>query len=242
VSRAIRVVAEVCGTALLRQYLGNAGLTQSQILFAMLLCGAIIVLDLIGPERRRRVRAAGLKLRLQSPVVFTLCAFLIGGTLTAGAAWLVRPAVTATIAGDRVNPVALEDRHLSSDARASMLARLSAFPAGKVAVVTLKDRRERAQFGSELAEALRAAGWTVIENHALDSFSPDNRAGVLLVRHAQSNMPNLDALIAALASAKVRHEIVDIGSPAGSGLYFGDIDTSVPVMFIGPSLAPPEPR
>lgn len=72
----LRIVAEVCMAAFLRQYLSNAGLAQSQILAAMLLCGAIIVLDLIGPERRRRGVAAGLKLRLQSPVVFTLCAFL----------------------------------------------------------------------------------------------------------------------------------------------------------------------
>lgn len=89
------------------------------------------------------------------------------------------------------------DRHLTKLQHDAIRDVLSSAPATTIGISTIAGRPERTAFASELAQAFRDSGWTVIQTD-VEAFANDQE-GVLLIIHSQPNMPNIGVIRIALA-------------------------------------------
>jgi hypothetical protein len=136
------------------------------------------------------------------------------------------------------------DRHLTTHQKEQIRLSLGRFDASRIGIYTLVDKPERHRYAQEVEEVFRQAGWTPFRGKDLDPDTNQSikrklsHAGVLLMSHSQDNMPNLEPIVSSLEAAKIPHRTVST-HPLEFGLYTGGIDTSVPIIFIGPKVEPP---
>jgi len=127
-------------------------------------------------------------------------------------------------------------RHVIKEQREAMLLALRPMKASQIGIVTLRDRPERVSYASELESVFHQAGWTP-KLDTVDRFDQDH-SGILFIRHRQDNMPDLTPVRLAFEAAKIPHREVEI-SPIAAGIYRGEINTGIPVIFIGPRIERP---
>lgn len=221
--------------------------TASFVGFGLL--GLLLILTCQWVDRKQLPTSENISARLVDPAANPL---VDTGAKTAGGEYAPRtkteisskaPAGTKS-KDDRSRPIEASGRHLTALQIEKFRAALLQFDTSEVAIFTLKDRPERTAYAQEITEAFRQAGWKPIRNpdRDLEAFKFD-RAGVLLIRHSQENTPELKPLIAAFSAAEVKPlVVVEIGPPMFVGFYTDPVNTSMPVVFIGPAIEiPPAP-
>jgi len=112
---------------------------------------------------------------------------------------------------------------------------LQNFGTSELAIFTPDGDAERSLYAGSLEHAFQLAGWHV-RRFAIDRFER-REPGVLLIRHSGRDTPDLRAIKQALLTAEVPHREIHIGDPAKAGFYKRGrgVETSVPVIFIGPA-------
>lgn len=166
----------------------------------------------------------------------------------------VSPEAIADVVARKLSSAMSNDqRHISRTQAADMLAAMKNFPAASVssvAVYTVKKRTERIQYATEIANIFREAGWTILQRNdheqrkmpplvnLIDDPLDDEKDGISLLYMKGGDPPRrivsqvrLDPVLAALRAGRIKHQEVEVMFL----VYLDPIDTSTPLIYVGPA-------
>jgi len=135
-------------------------------------------------------------------------------------------------------------RFLTPEQYADIKAALDRFNAGTIGIYTYDGSKEQTSYTEELSEAFHRSGWTILRGKpfnkadaawlGLDS-GPLKHSGVSVIAIDEVSP---EPAVAALAAAKIPHQVVRDLKNQVSAFYNSGIEKSMLVLFVGPKDEP----